>query len=316
MSMHSPKILFLFIASLLGLTAPAMASDLKVVTSFSILADMVTQIGGDAVSVISLVKPDGDAHNFEPSPQDLKTVADADLIITSGLDFEPWMARLVSSAGFKGPVIVASQGISPLKTGEAHHHGHAHGHGHDGHAHKHDHGDIDPHAWQSLKNGQIYVTNITQALAKVAPAQADLLRKRGEEYRARLAALDTWVHEQFAPIPRAQRKVITSHDSFAYFGEAYGVTFLAAAGVGGQSEPSAKALAALVNEVKRENIKILFLENMSSPQVMNALARETGATLGGKLYSDALSAPDGAVPSYEAMFRHNVTLLAAAMQAD
>lgn len=307
--------LLLVLSLLLGFTVPADAHELKVVTSFSILGDMVSQIGGDQVSVISLVKADGDMHSYEPSPQDVKILASADLVIINGLGFEPWMDRLIASAGFKGKLVVASQGVAPLETG---HEDHADAHSHEGDQHEedHHHADADPHAWQSLANGGIYAANIQTALIAADPAHAALFEQRGNAYRKRLNALDQWVRRELAPIASDKRKLITSHNSFAYFAAAYGVTFLPASGVSGQGEPSAKALARLVAQMRRENIRTLFLENMSSPQIMNALARETGAKLGGKLYADALSTADGPAPSYEAMFRHNVTQIAAALRAE
>jgi len=304
--MTSVKSLLLFaVAMLLGLTSPLYAATqtpnpLKVVTSFSILADMVREIGGADVEVVSLVGPDGDAHGFEPRPADVKIVAQAGLIVMNGLDFEPWMKRLLLSAGFKGPAIVASERIIPREMEESSEHGKV----------------FDPHAWQSLTNGQIYAANIEEALARIDPAHAAGFHQRGAAYRARLASLDAWVRAEFAGIPADKRKIITSHNSFGYFGAAYGIIFLSPAGLNADDEPSAHALGRLVAQIKRENIKALFIENMSAPQMMDVISRETGARLGGKLYSDAASLADAAAPSYEAMFRHNVTVLKAAMQAN
>jgi zinc/manganese transport system substrate-binding protein len=271
-----------------------------VVTSFSILADMVREIGGPDVEVVSLVGPDGDAHGFEPRPQDVKLVAQADLIVMNGLEFEPWMKRLLLSAGFSGPVTVATRHIVPRVMREGGEHGKA----------------IDPHAWQSLANGQIYAANIEQALADLDPAHASDFHQRGAAYRARLASLDAWVRAELASIPATRRKVITSHHSFGYFGDAYGINFLSPAGLNADDETGAQTLGRLVTQIRRENIKALFIENMSATQMMDVIARETGAKLGGKLYSDASSLSDAAATTYETMFRHNVTVLKAAMLAD
>ncbi|MBF0463315.1 MAG: metal ABC transporter substrate-binding protein [Magnetococcales bacterium] len=269
---------------------------LRVVASFSILADMVHQVGGEAVTVKSLVGPNGDAHVYEPTPMDAQALLAADLFVINGLGFEGWIERLVKASGFKGQVVTVSEGIHRLPlTGTA------------------QPDQADPHAWHEVANGRLYVTHITEALARLSPAQATTFRTNAAHYDAQLAELDLWVRAQFAAIPATRRTVITSHDAFGYFARAYGITFLAPMGVSTDAEPSARDLALLAMQAKREGIKAVFLENMSDPRLIQQLAREAGITVGGTLYPDALSAPDGPAPTYMALIRHNVRLLLQAM---
>ncbi len=265
----------------------------RVVVSFSILEDIAQQIGGSDVAVTSLIGPDSDAHVFEPSPDQARLLAHAQLFIVNGLGLEGWETRLVQSAQYRGPVVVASDGIAPIEATEP--------------------GAAapvpDPHAWQDVKNAEIYAANIARALEGVDPARADAYRGRVDRYQARLEALDRQVRTELSAIPAAKRRVITTHDAFAYYGKAYGVAFLAPEGVSTDSEPSAEAIAGLIRQVRREGIKALFLENISDPRLMEALARETGATLGPPLFSDALSRPDEPAPTYIRMIEYNTAAL-------
>lgn len=312
--------LFLSVSSFL--TSPAQAAPLKVVTSISILADMTQHITGDNAKVISLVPANGDAHSFEPSPADARALAEADLVVINGLALESWMQRLIDASGYKGPVIVASKGVDPLvfNPGHVEHHAtpeeieHEHENEHEHSADEHHHGVFDPHAWQDLSNGKIYVGNIEAALEKADPTHADIYATAARNYLNEISALDKWVRAEIAKVPAAKRKVITSHDAFGYFGAAYGVTFDAPEGINTEAEVSAKDLAHLVDQMKREKIKALFVENMSDPRMMQTIARETGAEEGGELYSDALSPPGGEAPTYLDMFRVNVPRLVAAME--
>lgn len=269
----------------------AAADPLRVVVSFSILADMVGQIGAGDTAVASLIGPDADAHVFEPSPREARLLARAQLVIVNGLGLEGWLTRLVQSAQYRGPVVVASAGIAPLMAM----------------------GVPDPHAWQDVKNAIVYAGNIAQALAQADPDHADAYRRRAGRYEAALAALDHRVHDELAAVPAGRRRVITTHDAFAYYGRAYGVAFMAPEGVSTDSEPSAQAIAGLIRQIRREHTSALFLENISDPRLMQALARETGATLGPPLYSDALSRPDGPAPSYIRMIEYNTAALKAGM---
>ncbi|GAB3445979.1 metal ABC transporter solute-binding protein, Zn/Mn family [Insolitispirillum peregrinum] len=304
-------------AVMLG-SLPAFAEPLKVVASFSILGDMVREIGGDAVSVTTLVGPDGDAHVYQPTPSDAQAVAGAGMVILNGLGFEPWSERLLSASGTRAAVVTASQGVTPREMADEDEDHDEHGK-HDDHAkHEdhHHHGNTDPHAWQDLKNGQMYVATIAKALEAARPAEASAIAARAESYRARLETLDGWVRSELASIPAAQRKLITSHDAFGYFGAAYGVEFLAPMGLSTEAEPTPKDVARLVKQMKAEKVRAVFLENMSDPRLVKQLAKDAKGVVGGTLYADALSAADGPAATYEAMFRSNVkalkdTLLAA-----
>ncbi|MBC9178694.1 metal ABC transporter solute-binding protein, Zn/Mn family [Pseudoroseomonas ludipueritiae] len=273
-----------------------------VVASFSILGDMVRQIGGGRVSLRVIAGPDVDAHSFQPRPADAEAVRGARLVVRNGLGFDTWLDRLVRSAGYRGPVATASEGITPRALQDNHGHGHSHAQ--------------DPHAWQDLRHGQSYVRAIAAALVAADPEGAEGYRARAEAYLARLAALDAWVRQQIATVPEARRQVVTSHDAFGYFANAYGVRFLAPQGISTDSEPSAAEVARLIRLLKQQNITALFLENMANPATLRRLAAEAGVTVHGQLYADALSRPDGPAPDYEAMFRHNLGLLVPAMKGE
>ncbi|MCY4039622.1 MAG: metal ABC transporter substrate-binding protein [Gammaproteobacteria bacterium] len=258
---------------------------LHVVATFTILGDMVRNVGGEHVALVTLVGPDADAHIYEPTPTDVRALAQADLVIVNGLGFEGWIDRLVKVSDFHGPVVAASQGVVALKAGEGRH---------------------DPHAWQDLANGRIGVANIARALAAADPAHADIYRSRAQAYDRELAALDRDIRNRFNAIPANRRKVVTSHDAFQYFGRAYGIEFHAPVGLSTESEPSAGELAALVRQMQDENIHALFVENIADPRLVEQLAREAGAVIGGKLYSDSLSTANGPAATYLDMFGHNV----------
>lgn len=302
------RLIRLLLIAALALTAalqPARAERLEVVTSFSILADLVAAVGGERVAVHALVGADQDAHGFQPRPSDARTVGAAQLVVVNGLGFDGWMERLARSAGRKSPPLVASRGIATLKA--AHQHGHNHGHSH---------GELDPHAWQDVGNARVYVRNIAEALAAADPAGAALYRANAERYDAELAALDAEIRSALATIPAERRKVVTSHDAFAYFGRAYGVRFLAAHGVASNAEPSAQGIARLIRQIRAENVPAAFLENVVDQRLIERIRSESGARLGGTLYSDALSAADGPAASYVAMMRHNTQTLLDGLRAD
>jgi len=289
------KLLGLFAVSLTLIASPAYADRLDVVASFSVLGDMVREVGGDKISLTVLVGPDGDAHTFEPSPKDAKAIAHADLVVMNGLDLEKWMEKLVSAAGYKGPTVIASKGVKPRSMVE------------DGAT------VTDPHAWQDLANGALYAQNIAAALEKADPQDAATFQANANKLSKKLADLDQWVHREINAVPPSKRKVITTHDAFGYFGAAYGVTFMAPEGFSTEAEPGARGLAKLIDQIKEEKIKALFIENMTDPRLIQTIAKETGAKMGGELYSDALSKPGGAAATYPDMFRNNVPKLVAAM---
>jgi zinc/manganese transport system substrate-binding protein len=269
---------------------------LPAVATFSILADMVRSAGGDAVAVVELVPPDGDPHVYEPKPADLRAIARAKLLVENGLGLEGWMGRLSAAGGFRGVRVVAAQAVTPRSMTEG--------------------GKIaiDPHAWQDPRNGVLYVRAIAEGLAKADPDRAAVHRQATARYIDAIGATDAWIAQQFAPIPKADRRLITTHDAFGYYGARYGIELLAAEGLSTEAEPSARAIATLVAQIRRERIRAVFLENMTDPRLARMLAQETGATLGGTLYSDALSPPDGPAPTYLAMLRHNTSLIATSMR--
>jgi zinc/manganese transport system substrate-binding protein len=284
------------LASLVPLASQA-AAPLQVVASFSILADMVRQIGGNAVAVTSLVGPDGDVHIYDPRPKDLETLTAASLLVQNGLGLEGWMTRLTSSADFKGSIVTAAEKVVPRTMSEAG-------------------GAIatDPHAWQDPRNALLYVEAIRAGLAAADPANATEYRASASAYAARIAATDSWIAATLQPVAATERRIITTHDAFGYYGARYGIEFLSPEGISTDFEPSAKAIAALIGQIKREKVHAVFIENMTSDRMARLLAQESGAVLGGTVYSDALSPSDGPAASYIDMLRHNTTLFAAAMR--
>lgn len=285
-------------AAALALTAPlAIAADaIPVVASFSILADFVHEVGGERVRIDTLAGPDQDAHEFQPRPGDARRIAAARVVVLNGLGFEGWLPRLIRAAGFKGTQVVASEGIRTLRARDEHGHGHA-----------------DPHVWQDPKRAQVMVQRIAAGLAASDPAGKATYEANAARYRDRLEALHAWIEAQYAPIARDRRRVVTSHDAFAYYGARYGIDFLAAQGVTTRADPSAQEIARLVQQIRRERIAAIFIEGMTNPRILEQVAAESGARIGGTLYSDALSGPDGPAPSYEAMMRHNTGRIVAAL---
>jgi len=304
---------FLAASAALGLglaTAPQSFAQekLPVVASFSILGDFVNQVGGDRVSVTTLVGPDGDAHVYTPTPADAKAMAAAKLVVVNGLHFEGWLPRLVKSSGTKAVLSEATKGITPLEAEDDHDDkgksGHAHAHGHD-----------DPHAWQSIANARIYIANIRDALSAVDPAGKLAYDANATAYLAQLDQVEGEIRAVVARIPADRRKAITSHDAFGYFVKAYGIEFIAPQGVSTEAEASAKDVARIIRQVKAQKIPAVFLENITNPRLIEQIARETGAKIGGQLFSDALSDAKGPAGTYIAMMRHNITQIEKALGA-
>ena len=303
----------------LGLSPAAQAADkLKAVASFSILGDMVRQLGGDRVEVVTLVGPNGDAHVFSPTPADARTLASADVFFVNGLGFEGWIERLEKSSGFKGTAVVASKGVSPLAMEGGHHDRHG---GHVGDERERVHDDhsgaekTDPHAWQSLANGEIYVANIRDGLIADDPQGRSAYEANAAKYLAALRDEDKAAKAAIAALPRAHRRIITSHDAFGYFAPAYGLEVIAPEGVSTESEASAQDVARIIRQIRKEKIPAVFLENVTDPRLLDQIAKETDAEIGGTLYSDALSDKDGPAPTYLDMFRHNIGTLTAALSS-
>jgi zinc/manganese transport system substrate-binding protein len=289
------RILLVAVVALISST-PASAAKLKVVASFSILADMTSRIGQNRVEIHTLVGPNGDAHAFQPTPANAKAVGQADVIVINGLGFEPWAERLIRSSAAKGTVVTASAGVKARNFGS-------------------DTSSLDPHAWQDLSNGQIYARNIGEAFAKADKANAQFYRDNAEGYAAELASADAKVRAAIAAVPAERRKVITSHDAFGYFGAAYGIEFVAPLGVSTEDQASAKGVAKLIDQIRAEHISAVFVENITDPRLVKQIANETGVKLGGELFSDALSKPGGDAATYTDMFGHNRNALVAAMTA-
>ncbi|MCB1538329.1 MAG: zinc ABC transporter substrate-binding protein [Rhodospirillales bacterium] len=272
------------------------AGPVRVVASFSILADMLKNIGGNDVSVTNLIGPDADPHAFDPTPDDMRTIAAARLVFINGLGLEGWLTRLKSQGETHNHIVTASAGIAPrlMKDGKK--------------------TAIDPHAWQDMTNAHVYVRNIADALAAALPDEADAIRKRAEDYDKKIDDTDKWIRSQIDDIPPARRLVITSHDAFGYFSRAYGVQMLAPQGLSTETEPSAADLAKLDRQVRDNHVTTVFLENMSDPRLIERIARDTDAQVGKPLYADALSPPDGPAPDYLRMMRYNVTKMVATMR--
>jgi zinc/manganese transport system substrate-binding protein len=325
--------------------AAAEGGGLPVVATFSILGDMVARIGGERVRIRTLVGPGGDAHVFAPTPVDAAAVAEAGLVVMNGLGFEGWFDRLLEASGYEGPVVVATGGITPRLTGEAeaghaeghgeaghdhaahddgheahdhdhdHDHQHDHGHDHAAHADHHAPGSPDPHAWQDARLALRYVETIAAGMSAADPAGTTVYQANAAAFAAEIEALDRDIRAAVAAIAPERRIVVTSHDAFGYFADAYGLRFVAPQGVSTDSEASARDVAALIRQIRAEGIRAVFVESISDPRLAEQIARETGAKVGGRLYSDALSPPDGPAASYIAMMRHNLAMLTAALQS-
>ncbi|MFN3303636.1 MAG: metal ABC transporter substrate-binding protein [Roseateles sp.] len=279
---------------LLAAAMPALARaepPLRVVASFSILADLVRVIGGPVVQVSSLVGPDADAHVYQPSPADARRLAAAQLVVVNGLGFEGWLDRLVRASGFKGTLVTASRGITPRRMGR----------------------EPDPHAWQDLGMVQRYVKTLTAALIDLRPDDRAVLQARADAYLGQLQAMDAGLRKRLDALPREHRRVVTSHDAFGYFGAAYGVDFLSAQGMSTDSEASAAVIARLIQQIRRQRVRAVFVENISDPRLIERIAREGGVRVGGRLYSDALSAPGGPAATFLQLFAHNADAICTAL---
>ena len=306
----------------LTVLAPALAASdgpIRVVATFSILGDMVSRIGGEHVAVTTLVGPDGDTHVYRPTPAAARAVSEADILVVNGLGFEGWLDRLVETAEFGGVRVVATAGIDPIMFedghGDDHVDGHDDDHDEDDEHHAHDHGAFDPHAWQSLRHAVTYVDNVTMALAIASPESASTFYRNRALYVAEIEALDAEIRSLLAEVPDSARTIVTSHDAFQYFGRDYGLVFTAPQGLSTESEASAKDVVRLIELIRSQGIRAVFVENIADPRLLKRIADETGATIGGTLYPGALSGPDGPAPTYLDMMRHNARTLARALSS-
>jgi zinc/manganese transport system substrate-binding protein len=290
--LHWIKLWLICLSLVIAAVSPARAQDrLNVVASFSILGDFAKNVGGDRVEVSTLVGANGDVHVYTPAPVDAKKIADAKLVIINGFGLEGWMPRLVQSSGSKAKIVTATDGITPHIVGAA----------------------PDPHAWQSVANARIYVANIRDALAAADPADAAAFRANADVYLADLDGLDREVKAAMASIPPAHRKVISTHDAFGYFAAAYGVEFIAPLGVSTDSEASARDIAGIITQIRAAKIPAVFIENINDPRLIQRISAETGARIGGTLYSDSLTGEKGGAPTYIDMVRHNIKALTDAL---
>ena len=307
--------------------ASASAEKLNVVASFSIIADLARNVGGERIDITTLVGPNGDAHVYEPRPADAVAVAGADVVLVNGLQFEGFLQRLIEASGTKGPIVELSKNSHILNNEEEHHHGeetaeedeqnhseggHAHKHEHD-HAGHHHHGEFDPHAWQSVPNARIYVKNIADALCAADAEGCEIYKANAAAYETKLRELDAEIKTTVASIPEGKRTLITSHDAFNYFDHEYGLTFLAPEGVSTESEASAADVAALIKQIRDDKASAIFVENITNPRLVEQIASETGIKVGGTLYSDALSDEAGPASTYIDMMRHNAETIKTAI---
>jgi len=287
---------------LLGLTAcssrdssVARSGKPIVVATFSVLGDLVKIVAGDSVEVVTLVGPDGDAHTFEPTPKDGVSLAEADVIFENGVGFEAWLDKLYSSSKSKAKRVVVSEGLR-LRTLENEH---------------------DPHLWHDVKNAIHMVGVIRDKLAEADPPNADKYRANAAAYLDRLNTLDAWVVEKVGTLPKAKRKLVTSHDTFGYFADRYGFEVV---GSGLESvsteasDPSPAAFAKLVGEIKAAKVPAIFAENVHNPKLMERLAKEAGVKVAPPLFTDALGKPGSEGDTYEKMMRYNVSTIMDALK--
>ena len=267
--------------------ASANESSIRVVTSFSILEDLVKELGGQYVNVVNLVDRNSDAHTYQPKPSDAVAIAKADLVIFNGLGFEGWIPRLIKNSGYKNKQIIASKGVDAIKNGK----------------------ETDPHAWQSFHNIRLYVQNISQMLIQLRPQYSEVLTKRQQKYLDSLNDLEINLKEQLVKIPVSKRIVVTSHDAFGYLGREFKVQFLAPLGLSLEVEASAEDVATIIDQIREQNVKALFVENINNPRLLELISAETNVAIGGRLYSDALSEVKGPAGTYLKMMRHNIESL-------
>jgi zinc/manganese transport system substrate-binding protein len=288
----------LIASPVLGQDKTLAQSKINVVATISILGDLVKNVGGDRVEVTTLVGPNSDAHVYSPSPADAKKLHGAQVVVVNGLGLEGWMTRLVQASGTKAATVIATKGVKPRKMEDEHKAGRM---------------ITDPHAWQSIANAKVYVANIRDGLIKADPAGQSAYEANAKAYTAKLDDLEKEVKAAIATIPADHRRIITTHDAFGYFGDAYGMQFIAPEGVSTETEPSAKDVAKIIEQIRKQKIPAVFMENISDPRLMEQIAKESGAKIGGSLFSDALSDANGPASTYVDMMRNNIREFTAAL---
>jgi zinc/manganese transport system substrate-binding protein len=297
-------VVLLVVAVLMQPGVAAAAEKIKVVATFSVIADMVTNVAGDLVDLVTIVGPDGDCEEYEPTAADVPKMANARILFMNGLndDFEPWLPNLVAQAKFAGTKVIVSRGVKGLSAEDEHPQGG-----------KPKAVVLDQHAWMNPHNGIIYAKNIADTLARIDPANADTYHTRAASYTQQLREVDSWAHAEMAAVPTAKRRVLSSHDSLQYLATTFGITMISVNGWTNKSEPSAADLARLTDQIRREHVKALFLDSITDPRAMERISKETGAAIGGTIYGDALSKPDGEAGTYIEMIRHDISTLKAGM---
>jgi len=298
------RLLLMAALAVVGSGESAAADRVEIVATFSVLGDMVATIGGDKVTLTTIVGGDGDTELYQPTPADARSLAGAKLLVMNDInpEFEPWLPALIRQSGFRGTTLVASKGAKTITEAEE-----------EGHEASNGPPKTDQHAWHDLANGAIYARNIGAGLAQADPANADVYKTRADAYIAEIKQLDAWAKSEIAAVPKAKRRVITSHDGFQYLGRAYGIKLIPARGWVNDKEASADDIARLIRQIRQDNVHAIFVENMNDPRVIERVAHEAGASIGGTLYSDALSKPGGEAGTYLDMARHNIATLKAGM---
>lgn len=312
-----------YLASILGLVlavtactaAPQPAQDNakpKVVATTTIVGDVVRQVGGDAIDLTVLLPEGADPHGFDPTPRDVATVADADLVFINGLGLEQFLERLLASAGSEVQIIAVSEGITPIEmAGERQKETDAEHEGEDGHEHEGD----DPHVWTDPNNALIWTDNIAAALSQIDPANATLYETNAARYTQELQALDAWVREQVAQVPTANRNIVTDHAVFGYFAQRYGFQQLGAIvpGYSTLAEPSAQELAALEDAISSLGVKAVFVGQTVNPALAQRIANDTGTQLV-PVYTGSLGEPGGDAGTYLDYIRYNVNAIVKALR--
>ncbi|TCK08534.1 metal ABC transporter solute-binding protein, Zn/Mn family [Marinobacterium mangrovicola] len=279
----------------LSAAMPVQADTLDVVASFTVLADVVKNVGGDQVNVTSLVPANGDPHDFEPSPENARALKQADVTFLSGENLEIWFERLAEASGNTQTPVIVSDGIATHTFEE------------DGET------IIDPHVWNSAANVLVWIDNIEQALVAAAPEDAAAIHQSADAYRQKIQALDADIKAKIDAVPEEARKVLTSHDAFGYYTAEYGVQFMSPLGVSTETEASAGEVARLIDQIKEEGVKVYFIESSNDGRLVEQIANATGAKSGGELYPEALSAADGVAPTYIELMNFNTSQILSAI---